>query len=113
MGIISSTKNYLFIKINEENKISVLKFSKIFQVISLILIIVEFIFILYSYFIYSILKNEESYGDGGILNSTKYDNEFYTFIFSSLLILILAIVSINLIFTFFLKNNHKKQHSNN
>ncbi|ENA1795669.1 hypothetical protein ABF176_002516, partial [Flavobacterium psychrophilum] len=99
MGIISSNKNYLLVKLTEENKTSVLKYSKIFQIISLILIVIELLFILYSYFIYSILKNEESYGDGGVLNSTKYDNDFYTFIFSSLLIVIIVIISINLIFS--------------
>jgi hypothetical protein len=103
MGIISSNKNYLLVKLTDDNKISVLKYSKIFQIITLIFIIIEFLLILYSYFIYSILKNEESYGDGGVLNSTKYNNEFYTFIFFSLIILITVIFSINLIFSFILK----------
>lgn len=59
-----------------------------------LILIIEIVFLLRLYIIYSFYKNDEIYGDG-IKNIEKYDNDFYeTVLFSILITISLSMVSI-------------------
>lgn len=59
-----------------------------------LILILEIIFLLRIYIIYSFYKNDEVYGDG-VKNLEKYDNNFYeTVLFSILIAILLSTLSV-------------------
>lgn len=57
------------------------------KIILSIILFLEIVFLVRTYLIYSFYTNDETYGDG-VADSSKYDNNFYSAVFISLLIML-------------------------
>ena len=74
------------------------------KIILYVIFFLEIGFLIRTYLIYSFYKNDETYGDG-VSNPSKYNHDFYSTIFLSLLVTSLLIVGCVL---FLRKNNDEK-----